>query len=771
MATPAPKTVREAPLSFSQQRLWFLSHLEPESRAYHLAKAFLLAGPLDVPALQDAFSALSDRQAVLKTTYHVGDRGPVQRVNDRREPLVIHDLTDLPEDERLDAAQELASAESNRLYDFEKDFPLRASVYRLDSDSHLLAVSYHHIATDAWSTGILWRELAELYRAAVTKTESTLTPLPVQYVDYAGWQRESVGSEKFVSSAAHWRQALRGAPALSTFPSDRSRPAVQSYRGARLPIRIDATLLDGLLQLGRQQRVTLFMVLLAALNALLFRYSGQKDIVIGSPIAGRSRTEFEPLIGFFVNNLVLRNDLSADPSFRDFLQHVRGVCLDAFEHQDVPFERLVEELAPERSPAYSPLFQVALSMRGRPERQLTLEGLTTQPLEVQSTSSKFDWWLSLVQQENCLDGFLEYNTDLFDSDEARSHRSSLMTLLESCVSDPDRRLSQLDVVAPVALKSLEAWNQTAMVWKSPLLPFQQFETIAARDGERTAVSTPSGRMTYAELNGRANRLAHFLIKRGVRLGTRVGLHVGRSSEALIAVLAIMKSGGVYVPMDAEYPNDRLRYIGEKAGIALRLTSSESASSLPGDAIILRRERDRIASCPDRNPDVDLRPESLAYINFTSGSTGRPKGVVVPQSALKNFLESMRQRPGLEPTDTLFSVTSLSFDISVLELLLPLVVGATVYIVPAGVARDGERLRALLEQSGATVMQSTRPPDGECCWTQDGATAPSRPFLAEKNCLAHWRPDCFDRHGRSGISMARRRRQFGPRWPGLTEKGR
>ena len=660
-------------------------------------------------ALRTALSQLRRRQAVLRTTYHVSEEdGPVQRVDDRIEELEVHDLSHLPEPDRVGTAQELAAAEAHRLFDLEKDPPLRVSLYSLDTKSHLLAISNHHIATDGWSTGILSRELSELYRAALKGTEPALAPLPAQYTDYARWQRERAGTQDFLDSVARSRQRLDGAPPLCTFPSDRKRPSAQGHAGARLPVAVSPDLLHDLHRLARNQRVTLYMLLLAAFNVLLFRYSGQTDLVLGSPVAGRTRTEFEPLIGFFVNNLVLRNDLSGDPSFLDLLKQVRGTCLDAFETQEVPFERLVEELAPERSLAYSPVFQVGLALRNTTGEQLELEGLTTQPLEVPSAAAKFDWWLSLVQRENRLEGVVEYNTDLYDAETVQRHFSNLTTLLESIVTDPGQRLSQLDILAPEERHRLEEWNRTQVEWPSPLLPFRQFENRAAEDGGRTAVSTPSHRLTYDQLNRQANRLAHFLIDSGVNPGTPVGVHLHRSSDTLISVLAIMKSGGVYVPMDPEYPEERLRYIGETAGIRILLTSSESEADqkLPGSIIRLPAEWNRINDYPDENPDIDVSPEGAAYINFTSGSTGRPKGVVIPHAAVKNLLESMRQQPGLEPADTFFSVTSLSFDMSTLELLLPLVVGATVYIAPSGVARDGERLRELLEQSGATIMQST-----------------------------------------------------------------
>ena len=661
-------------------------------------------------ALRTALAQLRRRQAVLRTTYHVSEDGPVQRVEDRIEELEIHDLSHLPEPDQVGTAQELAAAEAHRLFDLGKVPPWRVSLYSLDTESHLLATSHHHIATDGWSTGILWRELSELYRAALTETKPALAPLPAQYTDYARWQRERASTQDFLDSLERLRQRLDGAPPLCTFPSDRKRPSAQGHSGARLPIAVSQDLLHDLQRLARSERVTLYMLLFAAFNVLLFRYSGQTDLVIGSPVAGRTRTEFEPLIGFFVNNLVLRSDLSGDPSFLDFLKQVRGTCLDAYDTQEVPFERLVEELAPERSLTYSPVIQVGLSLHNTTGEQLELEGLTTQPLEVLSVAAKFDWWISFVQRGNRLDGVVEYNTDLYDAETVQRHCSNLTTLLESIVTDPGQRLSQLDMLAPTERHLLEEWNRTEVHWPSPLLPFQQFEKRAAGDGGRTAVSTSAHRLTltYDQLNRQANRLAHFLIDNGVNPGTPVGVHLHRSSDALISVLAIMKSGGVYVPMDPECPEERLRYIGEMAGTRILLTSSESDADqkLPGRAIRLPAEWNQISGYPDENPGIDVSPEGPAYINFTSGSTGRPKGVVIPHAALKNLLESMHQQPGLEPADTFFSVTSLSFDISTLELLLPLVTGATVYIAPSGIARDGERLRELLEQSGATMMFST-----------------------------------------------------------------
>ncbi|MGH7829948.1 MAG: non-ribosomal peptide synthetase, partial [Candidatus Binatia bacterium] len=604
----------------------------------------------------------------------------------------------------------------------------------------------------------LSREISALYEAFSTGRPSPLPDLPIQYPDFALWQRQYLQGETLESQLDYWRQQLAALPVLE-LPADRVRPAMQSYRGARHPIALPARLSQALKALSRKQETTLFMTLLAAFQTLLHRYTRQNNIVVGSPVAGRTRAETEELIGFFVNTLVLHGDLSGNPTFLELLARVRDMALGAYAHQDLPFEKLVEELQPERDLSRNPLFQVWFALQNVPRQALELAGSTVKPLEMESRMAKFDLALSMVEVGENLMGSLEYNTDLFESATIARMSGHFETLLEGIVADPGRRLSELPLLTePERQQLLIQWNDTKKSYPAVQCIHQLFETQAERTPDSVAVSFPStgfGRgedqqLTYRELNSRANQLAHHLKDLGVGRGELVGICVERSLEMVIGLLAILKAGGAYVPLDPAYPRERLAFMLEDSRAPVLLTQERLLAQLPkmtddsrrttdddaqssfsrstvigprssslqsetrhapcamrrATVICLDADWESIAAESEDNLLVETSPDDLAYVIFTSGSTGKPKGVEISHRAVVNFLHSMRQRPGLTERDTLLSVTTLSFDIAALEIFLPLTVGARLVLVSWETAADGTLLAEKLAQCGATAMQAT-----------------------------------------------------------------
>ncbi len=718
-----------APLSFAQQRLWFLDQLEPGSALYNVPGAYCLNGPLDFKSLEQSLNEIVRRHEVLRTTFRSVDGSPLQ-VASSESPLLLPvvDLSDRAESERQDEARRIAADESRRPFDLEQGPLMRVLLLRLDPEKHVLLLTMHHIVCDGWSMGILFRELSALYNAFRRGNLVPFTDLPIQYADYAVWQREWLQGPRLETQLSYWRNQLKNLSTLQ-LPTDRPRPRVQSYRGARRSMKISKELAAAIKTKSSREGVTLFMILLAAFQALLYRYTGQDDVVVGSPIAGRNRIDIEPLIGFFVNTLVFRSDFSRNPTFQELLGLVREIALDAYAHQDVPFEKLVEELQPDRNLGQSPLFQVAFQLQNTQKTPLRFDGLTVSRLQLNGKTVKFD--LSLTVQENSqgLAASLGYNTDLFDAGTIDRILRHFHILLEGMVANPERRISDL----PLLMKSerhqlLVEWNDTRIDYPKETCIHELFEEQVKRTPNATAVvftSTERWRgedqqLTYRELNQRANQLAHYLRKLGVGPEVLVGIYVERSLEMMVGLLGILKAGGAYVPLDPEYPPERLAYVLEDTQAPVLLTQKKLLATLaeitkPGKST--GESQNRLLVCLDRgwneiiregkdNPENQTNPENLAYVIYTSGSTGRPKGVQIPHSALVNFLCSMRERPGLTNKDTLFAVTTLSFDIAGLELYLPLMVGARLVIADRELAADGARLAKKLTEFAATTVQAT-----------------------------------------------------------------
>jgi non-ribosomal peptide synthetase component F len=574
----------------------------------------------------------------------------------------------------------------------------------------VLLLVMHHIASDGWSVSLLMHALGAFYTAFVTGAAVVLPALPIQYADYAVWQRQWLQGETLDTQVTYWTQQLRGALPVLDLPKDYPRPMVQTYHGTRQVLDVPPGVTEGLKTLSRHAGVTLFMTLLAAWQTLLSRYTGQDDISVGTPIAGRTRTEIEGLIGFFVNTLVLRTDLSGDPTFIDLLPRVREIATGAYAHQDLPFEKLVEEIHPERNLSYSSLFQVMFAFQNVPSQALSFPALEVSALDVDQGTSKFDLSLSLWEEAGGLTGSLEYNTDLFAPPTITRMAGHLQTLLAGIAADPTQRLSQLPLLPEAERRQLLVeWNTTQTAYPHETCVHELVAAQAARTPDYVAIVYEGDCLTYRELNVRANQLAHYLRRHGVGPDVPVGLCMERSLDMLVGVLGILKAGAAYVPLDPAYPQARVAFMLEDSGAPVLLTHRPVLPALPEhQARVVRVDTDweAVAQECEENPSSGVTPAHLAYVIYTSGSTGKPKGVQIPHRAVVNFLHTMAQRPGIVAQDILLAVTTLSFDIAGLEIFLPLTVGARVVVVRRSVAADGQQLAQRLADTGATMMQAT-----------------------------------------------------------------
>ncbi|HEY6930897.1 MAG TPA: amino acid adenylation domain-containing protein, partial [Thermoanaerobaculia bacterium] len=701
----------QAPLSFAQQRLWFLDQLEPGSVSYNVPRALRIRGPLAIEALRRALAEIVDRHEVLRTTFSSVDGRPVQSVGERGAFfLPVTDLSLLAPAARESEVARVGREEEQTPFDLASGPLFRARLLRLGRDEHVLMLTNHHIVSDAWSAGVLFRELGLLYGAFAQDKPSPLEPLTIQYSDFAEWQRGPEQSQVLQTQLSYWRDRLSGAPGLLDLPGDRPRPAVPSLRGARAVARFSETLSRDLRAFSQKEGVTLFMTLLAGLCGVLSRYTGREDIVVGSPIAGRTRPELEGLIGCFLNTLVLRADLSGDPTFRELVGRMRETALGAYSHQEMPFEKLVEELAPERTMSYTPLFQVLFILQNAPAHPPELPGLIVDPIPIDPTTAKFDLTLSISEADSCLRARAEYNLDLFEAPTIEAFLGHLEKLLGSAMADPECRVSRLALLAePEKRRLLLDWNDTAA--PSPregTLP-RMFEAQVAKTPDAIAAVFEREAWTYAELNAHANQIARRLQQLGVAPGAVVAICVERSLKMLAALLGILKAGAGYLPIDPAYPKERIGFMMGDAPVAAAVTTREFAeqlSPLPPRVLWLDEDWPALSSQGSENLDRSPEPEDLAYLIYTSGSTGRPKGVEIPHRALANLLEAASRTPGLGPNDVLLSVTTLSFDIAALELYLPLVTGARLILVSREVSGDAAALLERIRRFGVTTVQGT-----------------------------------------------------------------
>jgi amino acid adenylation domain-containing protein/non-ribosomal peptide synthase protein (TIGR01720 family) len=668
------------PASFAQQRLWFLEQFAPGSAMYHVPAAMRLCGALDVALLHESCDELIRRHEVLRTTFSSRHHSPVQVVAaELKLAMPLLDLRDTPKEEREERALLLARQEAARPFDLERGPLLRVLLIRLDALEHLFVCTMHHGISDAWSRGIVLQELMAIYVAFAAGQPSPLPELPIQYADFALWQREWLQGPILEQQLAYWRDQLRGAPPLLQLPTDRPRPASQTHAGAVHRFMIDARLAAALRSLGRRAGATLFMTLLAAFQTLLMRLSGQQDIVVGTPIANRTVAETESLIGFFVNTLVLRTSLAGAPCFMELLRRVRETTLGAYEHQDLPFEILVDSLRPARSLHYTPFFQVMFVLHNAPLPRCRLPNLRMQLEPLDLPVAQFDLTLAVSEEKNHLAAAIEYSTDLFDAGTIERLAGYLRTLAEAIVEHPDLPIARLPLFSAQERQQIvRAFNETHRAVQFACL-HTLFEQQAARAPDAVALEWAGRHMTYYELNRHANQLARWLLRRGIRRETYVGICLERSPELIVGMLAVLKAGAVYVPLDPSYPGDRLRYMVEDAGIPLILGDQQIQDRLRLDRVelvCLERWPEIYASMPEENPACAVGIDQLAYVIYTSGSAGRPKGVLIPHRGIGNLAQAQIDAFDVRPGSRILQSASLNFDASVAEIVVALLAGAT-----------------------------------------------------------------------------------------------
>ena len=697
------------PLSFAQQRLWFLERLNFSGPAYNILIGLRLMGSLNVGALEQSLKEIVRRHEVLRTNFVLVNGSPMQFVSEERFlEISVDDFTGLPEAEREAEVLRVATTESQRSFDFSQDLLMRARLLRLTNREHVFLLTMHHIVSDDWSGGVLFSELGTLYEAFSSGKPSPLTDLTIQYADFAAYQREWLSPEVLEKQLLYWREQLNGAPALLEVPADRVRPPVQTFRGAHKSVRLSKNLIERLNELSRRERVTLYMTLLAAFQTLLSRYTGQDDIVVGTPIANRNHTGIEGLIGFFVNTLVLRTDLSGNPSFRELLQRVKAVALGAYSHQDMPFEKLVEEMHPDRSLSHSPLFQTMFILQNAHESTPQLGGLEVRWLEIENGTAKFDLTLSAVETPEGLSCSLEYSTDLFDEATITRMLLHFQILLEGIVADPGKHLSELPLLSEAECHQLlTEWNNTQREYPRDQTIHQLFEAQVARAPEAVAVVFDDEQLTYRELNCRANQLAHNLRRKGVRAEVRVGIMVERSIDMVVGLLGILKAGGAYVPFDPAYPSERLSFMVEDAQVSVLLTQERLVERVPPDVtevVCLESGWQEIVQESGKNPESSVTAENAAYVIYTSGSTGKPKGVLGVHRASLNRFSWMWQSFPFAANDVCCQKTSLSFVDSIWEIFGPLLKGIQLVIIKDEELKDPHRLvQALADRQVTRIV--------------------------------------------------------------------
>jgi len=696
------------PLSFAQERLWILDRMEPGRTTYFIPIALRLRGLLDTAALERSLNEIVRRHEVLRTTITVVDGRPVQVIKLAvPHVLPVIDLRELAPADREAGALRLATHEAHHPFNLATESLARFQLVRLGEREHLFLLTMHHIISDGWSMGVFFHELATLYAAFTIGQPSPLPELPIQYADYAHWQHEVLESTVLDEQLAYWKERLAEVPAVLELPTDRPRPVVQGIRSATHSFIVSGGLAEYLMSLARREGVTLFMALLAAFQTLLLRYTGRDDIVVGTPIAGRTQVELEGLIGFFVNTLVLRTNLSGNPSFREILQRVRDVAIGAYAHQDVPFERLVAELQPERATSHTPLVQIMFVLQNTPTVTPKLADLSVQSLDIEHSTASFDLTLSFTPTPDHLMGVVEYNSDLFDTMTISRMVDHFQTLLAGAIAAPTQRIGSLPLL-PTAERHqiLDAWNATQTPYPQDRCIHELVEAQVTRSPDAVAVADEEVTITYAELNRRANRLAHHLQTLRVGPEVRVGLCMERSVEMIVGLLGVLKAGGVYVPLDPRYPQERLTFMQEDAHVAVLLTQRRLLKETPAHGVELLYVDDAgdypLRQCND-NPCSGVTAANLAYVIYTSGSTGVPKGVMVPHRGLCNVIAARVRTLDTGPEDRLLQFVSFNFDVSIADVFTALVAGGTLCLSTSESLSPGPALIRSLYDRAITTM--------------------------------------------------------------------
>lgn len=683
MKSLAASQLPPAPLSFAQQRIWFLEQLEPNGSVYNIPVGLRLVGALDTEALERSLNEIVRRHEVLRVGYPSVGGQPVQVVlTSLTLSIPVVDLTGLPPAEREIEARRLADDEAERPFDLTRAPLLRATVIRVAPEDHVLLLTVHHIVYDAWSTRVLYRELSALYLAFSNGRASPLPDLPIQYGDFAQWQRDSLQGEFLDQQLSYWKRQLEKIPTLQ-LPLDRPRPAIQTFRSASHSILLSKKLTESIKALSSRARATLFMTLLAAFKVLLCRYTGQEDIAVGTPIANRGRIELEALIGFFLNTLVLRTDLSRNPGFLELLARVRDVAFDAYAHQDLPFEKLVEELKPERILNQTPLFQVLFVLQNDAVRELKLEHLTVSRFTAEGNTTQFDFSLFMAETDHGLVARAQYNTDLFDAGTMQRLLAHYQNLLKGIVADPTEAIWALPLLESSERNQLlSAWNDTKTEFPKGICIQELFESQAERTPDGVAVVYEDQRLTYGEVNRRANQLARYLRTFGVRPEVLVCICMERSLEMIVGLLGILKAGGAYVPLDPAYPKERLAFMLDDCQATILLTQGSLIAGLPNHearVVCLDTDWEEIGRESEENCVREAGCDNLAYVIYTSGSTGRPKGVAIEHRSAAALLHWARETFSPEEIAGTLASTSICFDLSIFEIFFPLSSGGKVII--------------------------------------------------------------------------------------------
>jgi amino acid adenylation domain-containing protein len=699
------------PASFAQDRLWFLDQLEPGTAAYNLVRAFRITGPLNVNALTSAIGAVIERHESLRTIFESVDGEARQVVlSDVDVQVPILNLADLPESEREREALRIASEEGKRPFDLTRGPLLRTVLLQVSRDQYILVLAMHHIITDGWSISILFRELAHCYEAYASGREPELPELPIQYVEYAQWQREYITGEVLAKQVQYWKNKLAGAQTILDLPTDRPRPTTHSWHGATEELIFESQVRAALKEFAQSEGATLFMVSMAAFQALLWRYTSQDSILVGTPTAARSQIEIENLVGFFVNTLVFRADFTPDVTFRDLVRQVRACALEAYAHQDVPFEKLVEELVPQRSMNTSPLFQVMFTFQNIPKQVFEISGLKMKELEFETGIAKFDLAVEAFEDDED-DEFhcrFEYNTDLFEKQTVLRELGHFRNLVNAVLKNPDEPLARIALMDEREREqTVVEWNNTATDYPRDLRIHSAFERQAARTPDRTALVFQGEKIPYWRINEDANRLAHYLIKKGVGPGNLVGVSIERSPELTVALLGVLKTGAAYVPLDPSYPLERLASTLEDTRAECVLSNNGIGKKLPDtvrNLILLDSEAEPIRSESPLNPVMNMMGLSRverAYVLYTSGSSGRPKGVEGTHRGAINRMRWMWERYPFQAGEVCCQKTNVGFVDSVWEIFGPLLAGVPSVILPQEAVLDPEELLQILAEQRVT----------------------------------------------------------------------
>ena len=730
------------PLSFAQQRLWFIDQLEGENCVYNVPFFWQISGLLNINALEQAITAIVHRHEVLRTNFCVINESPIQVIHPHPHPqmkMQVLDWRQLTAEDQLSKAQHLATTELQQSFDLSNAPLLRVKLLQLADQSHLLLLVIHHIVCDGWSMGIFRQELFTLYTAFCKQESSPLPELSLQYADFAHWQRQWLQGDVLQNQLNYWQKQLAAVPPLLELPTDRPRPSTQTYRGSSEFLQLDQDVTQKLKHLSQQSGTTLFMTLLTVFTLLLSRYTGQEDIVVGSAIANRNRQETESLIGFFVNTLALRTNLQGNPTFKELLERVKQVTLDAYDHQDLPFEKLVDELGLERSLAHHPLFQVIFGLQNETQEILSTNGLNLTPFTWENTTTLLDLSLIFRETPQGLTGEWEYTTDLFESETIQRMVGHFEVLLKQIIDHPNKPINTLSLLTETEIQQLQNWNQTQTSYPRDQTLVDLFEQQVIKNPDHIAVVFESQQLTYQQLNKKANQLANYLLKNHqIQPDKLIGIAVERSLEMIIGVLGILKSGGAYVPIDPNYPQERIQFMLADSEISVLLTQSFLLEQLPLDNLensvqVICLDPENFAQETTDNPHSQSQPDNLAYVIYTSGSTGQPKGVMIEHRAIVNLALAWTTTFQVQNYSHLLQFGSFSFDLSIGEIATALSAGACLYLGNKDTLLPGQSLvnfltehkitHGFLSPSALSVLPKASFPDLQCL-TVGGEACPA-----------------------------------------------